>query len=138
MGEIFNRTCNKCKYNFSMSGSWEFYRDKDGNIKSYGHPGAMSEEAANSGIYGYRSDMFCGNCKKTFKDLIISEYKEPVIDRSKQKDADVKDEYKDGVKCPECGKLGLLSPWVEDKEFVCPKCGERELVSPSSWDNPTF
>jgi len=37
MGASYIHECDKCGYTFHTSGPWEFYRDREGKLKDYGH-----------------------------------------------------------------------------------------------------
>jgi len=70
MGAAYSHTCNECGHVVRTSGPWEFYRDKEGKRKPYGHPAPTSREAAEAGIYGLSAELYCPECGKTY-DIII-------------------------------------------------------------------
>lgn len=82
MGSSNNFICNKCDFSFSTSGPWEFYRDKKGNSKPYGHPVPISAEAEKAGITGLTADVFCLTCMENINNFILVEYKKPVKDQN--------------------------------------------------------
>ena len=45
MGASYIYECDKCGYTFHTSGPWEFYRNREGKLKDYGHPSPKSREA---------------------------------------------------------------------------------------------
>ena len=150
----FKFECEKflCGYYFTTSGDWEFYRDKEGNKKQYGHPSALNEEAERRGVWGYSAFMHCLDCDNK-SEIIVSEipncFREKgfvwewpwrnrvwfrifyyLLSRS------YKIERKLNVKCPHCESLNLIShseSWEAYKlkekiqKVSCPKCKEGFL-----------
>lgn len=130
--------CSKCIRSFSTAGPWEFYRDHQGNRKSYGHPGPASDEATRSGVWGLSGDVYCPDCDKTFKDLVLVDFKKPYRGFSVWIDldsCDPKDGFNDeGMgKCPEFGGTNLILESVEDKQVTCPRCKKGKLIGKMDW-----
>jgi len=143
MGVSYSRNkCKKCNYEIIMSGSWNFYRDKNGNIKSYGPTVPVSKEARESGIYGHRSSAYCDKCDKVF-DIITNEYEIPYYKHCKEKTPKVSlwvrlkaflsdpifydsiyiPKIKEiEIKCPECNNKKMFFRSLED--IICPRCNE--------------
>ena len=120
MGAGFVHNCDNCGYSVNTSGPWEFYRDKEGNRKPYGHPGPMSREAKKRGIWGFSEDQYCPKCDEVF-DVIVVEFAGP-----NQRWAP-KDEYKK-IKCPKCGVRNLIFVSQEGKEVTCPRCRKGKWI----------
>ena len=68
--------CDDCGYSVRTSGPHEFYRDKKGRRKPYGHPTPASREAEQRGIYGFSAEMYCPHCDQVY-DVIMFERDEP-------------------------------------------------------------
>jgi len=79
MGAGYIHVCSDCGYSVSTSGPSEFYRDREGKRKIYGHPDPLSFEALERGIYGFSGEVYCPNCDKVF-DLVLVELKKPFED----------------------------------------------------------
>jgi len=110
--------CNNCDYEICTSGNHEFYRDKNGHRKPYGHPVPASAEAKEAGVKGFTVDWYCPECRQ-IKDVIVREFYEARKHNywGAPKDASVQHE----PLCPKCSTelqqdLGL--------DTVCPKCNE--------------
>ena len=131
MGTSYTYKCDHCGYKVYSNGPWEFYRDKNGVIKPYGHPVPMSKEAAKCGITGLTYNLYCPKCDKT-SEVITVEFK-----KSTKESLDVwggvaepLDKYKDKdvVKCPKCGNTHLLFGEGQEEEFKCPKCEKGKFI----------
>jgi len=131
MSSWYTFKCNKCSFTFNTSGPDEFYRDKKGMMKPYGHPVPMSKEAEKRGIYGLTADVYCMDCKKNIRDFILVEYKKPVPDDEKvwmwAGLKEPKKKYKVNKPCcPECGKSHLIFE-PSTRKILCPVCNKREI-----------
>jgi len=136
MGAAYSHTCNECGHVVRTSGPWEFYRDKEGKRKPYGHPAPTSREAAEAGIYGLSAELYCPECGKTY-DIIIVEFKEPTSDtlRLWSGQCEPKDDFKEegAVRCPGCGRSDLILGPVEDPHLKCPRCKYGNLIGKMDW-----
>lgn len=136
MGAGYIHACDKCGYEVSTSGPWEFYRDSKGKRKDYGHPVPFSDEAKEAGIYGLSAQLYCKQCDAVH-DLIVVEYKHAGKDTlglwSGQWEP--KGEYlePDAAKCPKCGSADLLLGPQEQTITPCPKCGDGRLIGRMDW-----
>lgn len=133
MGTGYIHKCSHCAYIFRTSGPWEFYRDKNGKRKPYGHPAPISKQARERGIYGLSADIYCPECDSVH-DLVIVEFKKPndnSLDVWTGNFEPVNEE--DDVKCPECGNRRLVFVPDEDKEVKCPHCEEGYLKGYQEW-----
>ncbi len=134
MGASYLFKCSKCDYSFSTSGPWEFYRNKKGNRKPYGHPCPSSKEARIQGIYGLSGELYCIDCDKII-DIILVEYKQPSNESLFvwSGKLEPKDEYKreGAIKCPDCNGTGLVLQPIED--LLCPRCKEGRLIGDIEW-----
>ena len=83
MGSCYAYSCDKCGHTYNTGGPWEFYRDKKGRIKQYGHPVPCSEEAEKAGVHGLTGNVLCLDCGAEIRDLVIEEYKTAVKDEFK-------------------------------------------------------
>lgn len=130
MGVTFSHRCDNCGYSVSTSGPWEFYRDNNGNLKPFGHPGPMSEEAEQRGLYGLYAELYCANCDKAFSIVLIECEKpsNPALPPNESIPA-LKDEFKrtPAPKCPKCGNTHLLFTPAR-REVTCPRCKRGKLV----------
>ena len=123
MGTTFSFKCDKCDHSFYTSGPWEFYRDSDGNVKDFGHPGPTSKEAEDRGLWGFYDSMYCLDCGQV-SDIVIKEFKKPFV--SKQ-------EYRRSLFCrslPEILFPFLFKPkWARRKMITkeCPICGSKQV-----------
>lgn len=129
MPSISRNKCKKCNYEIILSGSWNFYRDKNGNIKSYGRTTPKSKKVRESGIYGHISNVYCDKCDKVV-DIIITEYEVPYYKHCKEKR-------------PKVNLLVRLKAWLSDDMFYdstsvyipkakeieikCPKCNNKKI-----------
>jgi rRNA maturation protein Nop10 len=135
MGAEYVLECDKCGRSIRISGPWEFYRDETGRRKPYGHPGPMSEEAKERGVYGLSATMYCPDCGRV-SSLILVEFVTPV--KYPQPvwlgHHEPKDEYKgeDPIKCPKCGSTNLLDE-PPDTELPCPRCKQGRLIIKDCW-----
>ncbi len=137
MGSGYEYTCDNCGRHISTSGPWEFYRNDEGKIKSYGHPGPWSEEAKNHDIAGLMGSLYCIQCDRVFHNVVMVEFKTPSLDSlsvwwGRNEPQDI---YKDkgSVKCPKCGNTSLILE-IED-EIVCPRCKKGKLIGGCQWDS---
>lgn len=131
MGTTFSHRCNNYGYIVNTSGPWEFYRDKKGNRKHYGHPIPMSKESAESGIKGLTGKFYCNKCDKEFEAIIV-EFKKSTTNSLDVWGgmAEPLDEYKEStVKCPDCGNSELLFDKRCSGKLDCPKCRKGKFVS---------
>ena len=47
---------------------------------------------------------------------------------NKVKIEDVVDRYRDKYKCQNCGKVGLISSFITDKDIItCPRCNSKKI-----------
>ena len=129
-------------------GPSEFYRDGQGNRKPYGHPLPFPGEARDYGVKGLSVNLYCPICQKVF-DMVVVEFDEPYhCDEGELfwDDAEDPDRYRNegSVKCPGCGKVGLIlgpsnkderKPGAEGEMLAgdCPECREGILVGCLSW-----
>ena len=131
MGALYSHTCDTCGFVVRTSGLWEFYRDRDGNRKMYGHPGPRSKEAEKAGVHGMSAELYCIDCGKT-RDLIVVEYKKPAETHFEAwlRPPEPKGPYARGhtPKCPECGTTNFLLGPCEGRIVPCPKCKEGKLI----------
>ncbi|MFC2000397.1 hypothetical protein ACFLXE_06545 [Chloroflexota bacterium] len=136
MGASYLHKCSACSYSLRTSGPWEFYRDKKGERKDYGHPRTTSREAEKRGIFGLSGELYCPTCDGTF-DLILVEFKKPARDSLSVWGGrcEPKDEFYDegAVRCPECGNIDLVLGPAEDMELTCPRCKEGQLIGEMEW-----
>jgi hypothetical protein len=117
MGSWYTYSCDKCGRTYNTSGPWEFYRDKKGQIKQYGHPVPCSKEAEEAGVQGLTANVLCLDCGRESRGLVLCEYQSPV-----------KDEYKFRM----WGGMVKLKKGTEEKDPQCPGCGSPKiLLSPS-------
>ncbi len=133
MGAGYEWKCTACGYKIETSGPWEFYVDKKGNRKPYGHPSPMSREAKKSGVYGLSAAMYCPKCDRV-EDSILVEFEAP------QKDmldvwsgrARVKQQYEHSVPtCTQCG--GILYLALPEDEIKCPRCNKGTFEGGMVW-----
>ena len=138
MGASYIHECDKCGYTFHTSGPWEFYRDHEGKLKDYGHPGQKSKEAELLGIKGLYEEMYCRICDKVEK-IILVEFKNPSNESLSvwTGRCEPEDEYKKegAIKCSKCGNKELiLEVEKDDKEEVsCPRCKEGKIRGRMEW-----
>jgi len=97
-------------------GSHEFYRDDNGELHPYGHPGAISKEAKEKGVKGFYIRGYCTKCD-TVKAAIIREFNTPVHKGWWHIPVNEGKCFK--PICDECG-TELILDFVEK---TCPKCG---------------
>jgi Zn finger protein HypA/HybF involved in hydrogenase expression len=130
MGFFYQLVCKKCSFNRNTSGPWEYYIDKKGQMKSYGHPMPCSVEAAKRGIWGLTAEVFCKQCCGVYK-IILVEFKKPVLELAQVWIArpEGKDDYEHGsIYCPNCNSIDLvLSPDENEAPIICPKCKKGQL-----------
>ena len=133
MGQIKKIYCSECGFATQTRGLDEFYRDKNGDAKFYGHPKPASEEAIEAGFLGFMADVLCLGCGKTIQNYIMKELVHPVKEGEDTINCEVKKKYSPkGNLCPNCnGKLVfMLREKNPDKEpdvdtlgtVKCPKC----------------
>lgn len=127
MGSMYKSRCDECGYEASTSGPWEFYRNRRGKMKPYGHPVPTSREAAENGISGLYGTLMCLDCGKVF-DAVLLELEEPFrgqffwIYLSELK---AKQDMDEPV-CPDCGSERLmLDPDMYEGRPPCPRCSSR-------------
>lgn len=132
MGTVYYHKCNFCGYTVHTSGPWEFYRDDRGEVKPYGHPEPISEEAEISGIHGLTGVIYCHHCDETFK-IILVEFKKPTYDKIKLwlGQCEPLDEYKneEKIKCPKCGSINVFFGFEKNEKITCPRCREGKFIS---------
>lgn len=130
MASFYTFECNKCKHRVNTSGPHEFYRNKKGNMKPYGHPVPISKEAAEMGISGLTIEFYCPKCDKNFETIIV-EYKKPTDDKLAMWSGalEPKDEYKnkDVFRCPKCDEILIFNP-EEFKNIKCSRCKEGIFI----------
>lgn len=136
MGGHYVHHCNQCECSFETTGPWEFYRTDDGSIHPYGHPGAMSHEAEERGIYGADADVYCPVCDRVFS-VILIEYKEPYrcLDGRWSGSGEALEEYEAGdlPVCPSCGGKRLILDDKYEEQLKCPRCATGQLVGNMDW-----
>ena len=143
MGRIIQIACDNCNFNTQTKGFDEFYRDQDGNVKSYGHPKAINEEASKAGIKGFMGDVVCIDCGKAVKDFVLMESKYPEYPEFSEKNSSTTNNetmkrFRVGNICPACnGKLILSLEELKNskeasmetqKQVKCPICREGNLA----------
>ena len=118
MAAFWDWKCSNCGFTVETSGSHEFYRDDNGELRPYGHPpSGASIEAEEKGVKGF---YVCGYCTKcdTIKTAITREFNIPVHNWHCHIPANI--EVKSFT--PICGECGTeLIRYFVDKP--CPKCG---------------
>ena len=138
MGASYIHECDKCGYTFHTSGPWEFYRNREGKLKDYGHPIPMSEEAKTQGIKGLYGEMYCHICDKVRR-IILVEFKNSSSDSLSvwTGRCEPEDKYKKegAIKCPKCGNKNLIFEVEEDdkEEIICPRCKEGKIKGRLEW-----
>ncbi len=133
MGSCYRFTCDHCGFSFNASGPWEFYRDRAGTLKHYGHPIPASEEARAAGVYGMYGRFFCLNCEHEVE-IILREARSPVRDSLLlwMGAYEPKERVGGDYRCPCCsGKNILLFP--EDPPHECPHCVAGRLIGVLEW-----
>ena len=128
--------CDNCGYSFETSGLHEFYRDRQGNRKPYGHPCAISMEAQMSGIHGLSADLYCPTCDKVH-DLVVVEYKRPTGDTNAMRAGrcEPSEDSPKEVKCPDCGNTELVLGYREAPQLPCPRCGKGTLTGGDAYQS---
>jgi Zn finger protein HypA/HybF involved in hydrogenase expression len=118
MGFSTDWRCEQCGYTLCISGLWEFYRDDMGLRRFYGHPGASSPEAAESGVKGFTTDDYCPKCRE-IRTVVVLEFVNP---KNRALDAwlSVKQNQYQTL-CDRCGTP--LKNSLEESD-VCPKCNK--------------
>ena len=137
MGASYKFKCSNCKYSFNTSGPWEFYRDKKGKIKPYGHPEPMSNEAVKMGISRFFGELYCVKCDKIYE-VILVDYdnpdKNPV---SAWRKAAIQKSTHLFVECSECESTEMVfTPYLENREKIiipCPMCKKGEIIGEMEW-----
>jgi hypothetical protein len=126
MATFYGSICGSCGYRFSSSSPHEFWRDRNGVLRDYGHPRASSPDAERAGVHGIYSRMWCLNCE-TNVDVVTREFEHPVARHGLWRLllTGGAPEKRVSVVCPICSEdIGLVvgtQPFGE--EFPCPKCG---------------
>jgi Zn finger protein HypA/HybF involved in hydrogenase expression len=136
VGASYGHTCDKCGFFVGTSGLWEFYRDRSGKRKPYGHPGPCSDEAAAAGIAGLSADLYCTSCGNV-SELIVVEFKEPapVSMAVWAGHCEAQDKYKEegAVRCPHCGGQRMILESDDEGDVPCPKCADGILKVEMNW-----
>ncbi len=136
MGAGYVHKCDRCGHSVETSGPWEFYRDAEGKIKEYGHPGPVSREAEDAGVYGFTAILYCPTCDKTFEAVLV-EFKEPCkfVPGAWTGRCEPKEEFTrpNAVKCSQCGKVDLLLGPAKENPPTCPRCKQGKLVGQMEW-----
>jgi hypothetical protein len=110
--------CTKCGLEITTSGYWEFYRDKNGTCKPYGHPSPISAEATKQGCKGFYIEWYCSQCKE-IRNVILKEFEQPCFD-SPYGQLSMTDRVFN-FSCDKCGDV-----LKEDlKKENCPVCGNN-------------
>jgi len=120
MASFYRHKCNHCGYEFQTSGPHEFYRDREGKIKPYGHPVPISKEAEEIGVCGFLGDVYCPNCDQVYKDIILAEFTQSVKNSLKLWAGDWAPKDPKPASCPRCGNTNLILEPV--KGMKCPRC----------------
>ena len=138
MGASYIHECDKCGYTFHTSGPWEFYRDREGKLKDYGHPAPRSREAEALGIKGLYGEMYCHICDKVRK-IILVEFKNPSDDSLSVWTGRCEPEEKymkeGAIKCTKCGNKNLIFE-VEGfgiEEISCPRYKDGKIKGRLEW-----
>jgi hypothetical protein len=133
MGAGYRHTCDKWGYSVSTTGPYEFYRDRFGQRKVYGHPHAISEEARERGIAGFAAKMFCTSCDEVV-DVILQDFP-TTLDRPLDAWLGASNTRLQGAqaRCPDCGSPELLLGGRDDAIVACPRCQRGNLVGKLEW-----
>jgi uncharacterized protein YbaR (Trm112 family) len=133
MGAGFAWTCDHCGHSVRTSGPWEFYRDREGRRKPYGHPVPISQEAKDAGVSGLSGELYCPNCDEVF-DVIRVEFKRPTSNPW-SKDNEPTDEFKgkDRVTCPRCRVSLLIAAPGPGEKIACPRCKVGTFLVSMPW-----
>ena len=138
MGASYIHECDKCGYTFHTSGPWEFYRNREGKLKNYGHPVPFSREAEVLGIKGLYGEMYCHICDKVRK-IILVEFKNPSNDSlsvwTGRCEPEDKCKKEGAIKCPECGNKNMIFEVAGFgiEEIPCPRCKEGKIMGRLEW-----
>lgn len=136
MGQGFPLECNKCDFQTEPSGPWEFFRDKYGKLRDFGHPTPSSPEAEAAGIHGFYAEMYCPTCGK-LRRVVLEEYDEPAESADSlwagQAVPKVKYQNAEDPACPRCDSRGLILRPDPDQRIDCPKCPDGALMLVGSW-----
>jgi len=135
MGASYIHECDKCGYTFHTSGSWEFYRNREGKLIKFGHPIPISEEAKTLGIKGLYGEMYCYICDKVRR-IILAEFKNPPNDSISMwmGRCEPEEKYKKegAIKCTKCGNENLILE-MEKEGIFCPRCKEGKIKGRLEW-----
>lgn len=124
MGAGYEWKCTACGYKVETSGPHEFYRDTKNRRKPYGHPGPLSQEAAERGIKGFSTLAYCPECDKV-KDAVLVEFEKPRDYFGAWGRCSEPSE----LRCPECG--GQLHEQLD--HLNCPRCKEGIFEGGMAW-----
>ena len=105
--------CEKCGWEVRTSHSHEFYIDKNGQRKGYGHPSPHSKEAEEQGVKGLLIYGYCPKCDKV-TEAVVREFDKPLYEGWWH----TKGQEKEPV-CETCGTQ-LVESFMDKP---CPKCG---------------
>lgn len=132
LGAWYSHECDNCGYTVNTQGPWEFYRDKEGTRKPYGHPGPTSLEAEKRGISGLCGIFYCNKCDAIFEAIIV-EFKKPTRESLDvwRRTPEPKDECekREKIECPVCGNTKLLFDDRDIEEIKCPQCKKGKFIS---------
>ncbi len=138
MGAGYLWRCGTCDYEVRTSGPWEFFRDKKGRRKFFGHPCPISDEAVEAGISGLSAVLYCPICDRT-ADRIIVEYKNPVIDDKisiwlGMPEPKEKYQKSGAVKCRKCGNTDMVLASRSNRDTTkCPRCNRGRMHCSEEW-----
>lgn len=122
--------CDQCGWEMSTWGPREFYRDASGARQPYGHPTALSAEAAARGIDGFDAQRYCVPCGRCCV-VTVTEFVSPVHDplTAWQGDHQAPQARQDlpPPVCPHCGTPNPLAALPEDEPTTCPACSRGTL-----------
>jgi hypothetical protein len=122
LGVIF--TCNKCGEIYALTKYIEFYRDKDNELKNYGHPCPVDKVAEQAGIIGLYGTYYCEDCKKVVN-VVELELDEPIIyDFMHQLSTGNLKQYEKESVCPKCNGTNLTQN-IKDMSCFEENCDGR-------------
>lgn len=120
--------CSNCDYTILTSGPHEFYRDKSGQLKPYGHPGASTKEAEEAGIKGFYVHWYCPECRQV-EDVILAEFGEARDELTAWGGLGEPSSQHEPL-CPKCSTE--LKHTIDEND-ICPKCNKGNFELSGSW-----
>ena len=121
--------CTNCGNEICTSSLHDFYRDDNGNFKTYNHPGGRPGEDAKPGSGGSYVKWYCPNCKE-IKVAVKHEYGEVKIMPHHKIENTLSDSI---LFTPTCDKCGTELKQDLDHTDVCPKCNDGFFVESGGW-----